>query len=475
MLARAPEFAPRLFTVPPDARLDAERMDAFLQKKPSEIETLRARVSELEAALAAITKQRDALLAAASQPVSAAASAVPTPAAPSVAVPAASAVGTGPGEVLAEPLVDTSFLTPRGKFKLRFCENATVLVGKSTEVVVPHDAVSRAWLVPEASGGELLILSLSQPIANGKSFIHHVMVHSKASDASLAISLRGQSLEGQATALLRDALGALKPGKTFTVAGLGGFRPAHGKGALACYNKASEASAYFLDSELLVREGGKLITMPYAGMRAEVLPPSGRRTFDVQLECPPPGGAQAAAGAPPPKPIKLELSLIAADEFGGVSAWLKKKRVNVNGSRDGMEEGDGVEGEATGSKSGGNGGPSNAAADDGDDDDSDDDEDDDDSDDEDDDDFAPSEGSVPNEEFDSEDGEEIAMDDARSGDDAGSGDDHDDDDDDEGDEGNDEREAELMADTAGGGSPAAKRAKTSDAPENVENVKNPQL
>ena len=55
------------------------------------------------------------------------------------------------------------------------------------------------------------------------------------------------------------------------------------------------ASAYFLANELLVRDGGKITLMSYGSLRAEVLPPSGRRTFDIQLECPPSAEAVAAA------------------------------------------------------------------------------------------------------------------------------------------------------------------------------------
>ena len=382
---------------------------AELESARQEIKALKARVAELEAQLAAK-------------------SAAPA-AAPAATAAAAPPPATDAGSVIAEMSTDTAFLTPRGRFKLRLCENATVLVGKSTEVVVPHSAISRAWLLPESStaGGTLLVLGLSAPVPNGKSTISFVTLHSKPADAPLTAIVRGANLSGKAAHFLREALATLCPAGSFTVTEPGSFKPASGP-ALACYNKASEAACYLLDKELLVREGGKILTLPYAGMRAELLPPSGRRTFDVQIECPPPESS-AAAGAAPPKPIKLELSLIAADEFNGVAAWLKKKKVNVNGSLDSdEEEGDAADGEtkASGSK---------AAAE------SDDDDDDDDSEDEEDDDFAPSDGSDPEEEYDSEDGEEIAGvdEEARA---------EEEDEDDEDDEG---EEAEGAAGGAGGG------------------------
>ena len=57
---------------------------------------------------------------------------------------------------------------------------------------------------------------------------------------------------------------------------LGSFKPFQGHGGLACYIKASEASAYFLERECIVREGGKMYLMPYQRMRVEILPPDSR-------------------------------------------------------------------------------------------------------------------------------------------------------------------------------------------------------
>ena len=404
---------------------------AELESARQEIKALKARVAELEAQLAAK-------------------SAAPA-AAPAATAAAAPPPATDAGSVIAEMSTDTAFLTPRGRFKLRLCENATVLVGKSTEVIVPHSAISRAWLLPESStaGGTLLVLGLSAPVPNGKSTISFVTLHSKPADAPLTAIVRGANLSGKAAHFLREALATLCPAGSFTVTEPGSFKPASGP-ALACYNKASEAACYLLDKELLVREGGKILTLPYAGMRAELLPPSGRRTFDVQIECPPPESS-AAAGAAPPKPIKLELSLIAADEFNGVAAWLKKKKVNVNGSLDAdEEEGDAADGEtkASGSK---------AAAES-------DDDDDDDSEDEEDDDFAPSDGSDPQEEYDSEDGEEIAGVDEE----ARAEEEDEDDEDDEGEEAEgEEEEAEGEEEEAAvEEEPVAKRPKTTVDVEN---------
>ena len=96
---------------------------------------------------------------------------------------------------------------------------------------------------------------------------------------------------------------------------------------------------------------GKALALPYKRLRVELLPPSGRRTFDIQLECAP--AADAAEGT---KPIKLELSMIAAEEFHKLADFLRQKRANVNGSLDKSEKSadgeasaaDGEEGEGEG-------------------------------------------------------------------------------------------------------------------------------
>ena len=382
------------------------------------------RVPELEAQLAAVTSQRDKLQVAAKSPLPPTAVLTPTTsggggggaaaAAAAAATAPAQLISTAPGATLAELGSDAAFLTPRGRFKLRFCEHAFVLVGKSSECVVPYASVSRVWLLPEASsvGGSLLIAGLSQPAANGKTSVNYVTVHSKPADAALQAEINGTALSGKPALLLRDALTTMRPSDLkVTEPGnpnTGAFKPMGGA-AVQCYNKATECSVYLLATELLVREGGKAIVLPYAGMRAEVLPPSGRRTFDIQLECPAPapaaGSAAAAPGAPPPKPLKLELSLIPADEYSGMCAQLKKKKVNINGSRDEPEEeedeahGEGAA-EGGGSKSGKARASAAAAADD------DEDEDEDDSDDEDDEDFDGGDDSSCDEEYDSADSDD---------------------------------------------------------------------
>merc|ERR1712138_391610 len=86
-----------------------------------------------------------------------------------------------PGPTLAEMSTDTSFLMPRGKFKIQICEAATVLVGKSSSIVVPHASITRVFLLAESStaGGDLLFIMLSSPVANGKSTVSHLTLYSK--------------------------------------------------------------------------------------------------------------------------------------------------------------------------------------------------------------------------------------------------------------------------------------------------------
>ena len=463
--------------------------EAQLAKVTAERDALKA----VEAKLAKVTAERDALKAAsASQPPAAAAApaaaggggASSSSVATSSANATSASVPTAPGSTLSECGADAAFLTPRGRFKFRFCENAVVLVGKSSECVVPYASVARLWLLPEASsvGGQLLIVSLSQPAVNGKASVSILTIHSKPNDAPLQADLNGTALSGKPALLLRDAITHMRPEVKVTEPSnpnTGGFKPMHGA-ALQCYNKATECSVYLLDKELLVREGGKAIILAYSGLRAEVLPPSGRRTFDIQLECPPPPAATPAAGSgsPAAKPVKLELSLIPADEFAGVLALLKKKKVNVNGSRDALEGGEeGEEGEEAGGASQRRKKTSAAggAKDGGDDEDEDDEEeesddesdDDDDSDDEDDEDFKASDGSEPEEEYDSDGGEQVAMDDddehPRSDDD----DEDDDEEEDEDDDDEEEEEAKEGEDAPEDALPAAKRAKLEKSPENV--------
>jgi hypothetical protein len=303
------------------------------------LEAVLLRCAQLEAALQRVTKERDDALAAL-------AAAGCSPAAPAVtggtatAGSTASANGftrqtTDPGGQLAE-VPECGFLAPRGRFRIRLFENAFQLLGKSGEVVVPHASVNRLWSLPEATGqGTLLILGLDPPATNGKASLPFVLLHSKPADAELAFELRGCMHRGKPAAALLAALETLTPDSA-RVSSLSGFKPMRGHGALACHHKATEVAAYLLDTELLVKEGGKITVLPYARLRAELHPPSGLRTFDLQLECAPSPtevAHAAAAGGAPPKPTKMELSLISADEYSGIAEALRKKKVNVNGQR----------------------------------------------------------------------------------------------------------------------------------------------
>lgn len=176
------------------------------------------------------------------------------------ASPAPSVTSVAPGEALAT-LAEASFLTPRGKFAATVHLNATVLKSKSAEIIVPHASVVRMFTLPESSGnGDLLVLQLSPPAINGKAQLGFVMVHSKKSDAELSVKARGDelpALSGKLAAVLGQAVAA-RQSPPCPVGALGSYKSARGVAALACYHKATEAAAYLLESELLVREGGKV-------------------------------------------------------------------------------------------------------------------------------------------------------------------------------------------------------------------------
>ena len=274
------------------------------------------RCAQLEAALQRVTNERDDALAA----LAAAGCSPAAPAATGGAATAGSKAApcgftTDPGGQLAE-VPECGFLAPRGRFRIRLSENAFQLLGKSGEVVVPYASVNRLWSLPETTGqGTLLILGLDPPASNGKASLPFVLLHTKPADAELAVELRGCMYRGKPAAALLAALETLTPDSA-RVSSLSGFKPMRGHGALACHHKATEVAAYLLDTELLVKEGGKITVLPYARLRAELHPPSGLRTFDLQLECTPSPAEvahAAAAGVAPPKPTKMELSLISAD------------------------------------------------------------------------------------------------------------------------------------------------------------------
>ena len=102
------------------------------------------------------------------------------------------------------------------------------------------------------------MLALSLPAVNGKTSLSHIVLHSKPADPILQADVYDTSLSGRGALFLRDALLALRSSaeSALKVSELGSFRPAGGA-ALACYHKATEVSAYLLDKEILVKEGGK--------------------------------------------------------------------------------------------------------------------------------------------------------------------------------------------------------------------------
>jgi len=319
-------------------------------------------------------------------------SAAPTAATTPVPIGLDEAASTDP--VVLE-LPDASYLSPRGRFTAKLTSRCLVLTGKSSSMTVPYASLRRLWCLPDgASRTALFAAHLSAPAACGKLNISALCLVTKPGEKPLALSAKMPSgaelkLEGSMADVLAKLLPALNP--SLAVSGLGTFKPAGGAAALQCYHKAAEAAAYGLDDELLVKEGSKVLALPYERLRAELLPPSGRRTFDMQLET-------SAAGSSPA--VTIELTMIPAEEFPRVLSHLKRFGVNVNGCKDERKP------KAAGS------GPSKAGDDDGDEsdasDDSDDDDDDDfdggmmddDDDDDDDEDFKPDENEdEPEEEF----------------------------------------------------------------------------
>jgi hypothetical protein len=148
---------------------------ATIEFTAAERATLLARIDTLTQLLTTVTAERDALKAA---------HATSTPAAgppPSKDVATVSAGGST--TVLAET-GDVSFLSPRGRFKARLFDNHTALVGKSTEVVLPHASIQRMWLLPEPTGEghSLLVLALDPPVANGKAMLSFVTLVSKPAE-----------------------------------------------------------------------------------------------------------------------------------------------------------------------------------------------------------------------------------------------------------------------------------------------------
>ena len=215
---------------------------------PALLKKIAALESELASTKAELATTKAALAAA--QGGGSSSAAAPAPAAPA-AVDRGAAVGELP---------EASFLSPRGKFRLKLFEHALVLVGKSAEVVVPLASIAKYWMLPDPDNrGHFFALTLAAPVANGKSQLHHVSLLTKEGDAHPKPSLTLSSAAGAAVVdgtlaqVLATALAALLP--SVAAGDVGSFRPARGA-ALQCYNKATEAALYVLGHELLVKEGG---------------------------------------------------------------------------------------------------------------------------------------------------------------------------------------------------------------------------
>ena len=216
---------------------------------PALLKKIAALESELASTKAELATTKAALAAAQGGGSSSA------PVAPAPAAPAAVDRGAAVGE-----LPEASFLSPRGKYRLKLFEHALVLVGKSAEVVVPLASIAKYWMLPDPDNrGHFFALTLASPVANGKSQLHHVSLLTKEGDAHPKPSLTLSSAAGAAVVdgtlaqVLATALAALLP--SVAAGDVGSFRPARGA-ALQCYNKATEAALYVLGHELLVKEGG---------------------------------------------------------------------------------------------------------------------------------------------------------------------------------------------------------------------------
>ena len=444
---------------------------------PALLKKIAALESELASTKAELATTKAALAAAQGGGSSSAAAAA------AAAAPAAVDRGAAVGE-----LPEASFLSPRGKFRLKLFEHALVLVGKSAEVVVPLASIAKYWMLPDPDNrGHFFALTLASPVANGKSQLHHVSLLTKEGDAHPKPSLTLSSAAGAAVVdgtlaqVLATALAALLP--SVAAGDVGSFRPARGA-ALQCYNKATEAALYVLGHELLVKEGGarraqfgsrnsarairrnfptaslhhtaagKALALPYKRLRVELLPPSGRRTFDIQLECAP--AADAAEGT---KPTKLELSMIAAEEFHKLADFLRQKRANVNGSLDKAEKS--ADGEA--SAADGDEGEGEGEDDEDDDESGEEGDDDDDSDESGDEDFNPGEESEIEEEYDTDGGEEIEEVDGSTSRAVAAGSEDDDEDEDDEEEGRGRRRRRRGGGGRGGGGRAAEEEEPVEA------------
>ena len=302
-------------------------------------------------------------------------------------------------------LGEQSFLSPRGKFAVSLTTTALTLTGKTSTVIIPVKTL-RAWVLKDpGTKGILFAATLRAPVLNGKQSISCVTLISKGGDKPITLDLQHQDSSGHdggklsVSGVTAEVLGkALKQTAAFVMT-------TDAPEPLQCYHKANEACLYICDSQSIVREGGKIYEMPHVSTRAELLPPSGRRTFDIQFESSNAGGSCAI-------PLhKMELSMIPAEEHNSVAFELKKNGCNVNGSKDKTRS----EVQPSGAGANGAGTDQEEAAGD----ETDSEADLDDSDDEDDDDFVPDNESEPEEEYNERGGVSIEMDGDDEGDDSG--------------------------------------------------------
>jgi hypothetical protein len=224
-------------------------------------------------------------------------------------------------------LPELSFLCPRGKFVAALSTETLTLTGKSSTIVVPLNTMRAYMLRDPSTKGSILAVPLRAPAANGKQSISCVTLASKAGEKPISLSVpqRVGPTGAEAPPIHAVPAEALWQALMRTYAD---FVVSTQPSPLQCFHKASEACLYISDKHCIVREGGKVYEMPHATTRAELLPPSGRRTFDIQFE------SRQAAGACAAPVHKMELQMFPADEFAGVAARLKALGCNVNGCRD---------------------------------------------------------------------------------------------------------------------------------------------
>ena len=278
-------------------------------------------------------------------------------------------------------LDELSFLAPRGRFLPLFNDKRDIfLKGKNASLLLSQQNVAYAHLLPDPREANALFLCIgfNTPVICGKSTIASITLKSKSNELFKHRTIQGDTEQwgdwlesiSPSTHLFQMIRQFWNPGRTVDSSKI--------FSSFACYHKASEVAAYILPGEILVRDAGKCPSIfPHSKTRAEILPPSGRRTFDIQLEASSEGGG---------KPLKMELTLIAADLYSSIYEDLKKYGCTVNG--DCYINGDEIEEKATNDYDGESGSS-------------------DDSDEEGDSDFAPDDDSEPEEEYDEHGGIQV--------------------------------------------------------------------